>query len=207
MRRVCLLAFLLGTLPLSAFADSNFTFQNKGGSLVNTSSGLSLHKSKLLSMSGLNGGGLILPAAAGALKTLAGLSFSTGAEISSVYDAATRITTTIFAGGGFFSINGFGQYGVPKGIIFNGTFAGPVTVETIARTRTSPSELLLIGNVIGTINGVTFKGMTTELQIGGGMINGTTSLISAVPEPSTLALIGTGLLAMSGVIRRKFIHG
>jgi hypothetical protein len=192
---------------MSAFADSNITFQNKGGSLVDTSSGLSLHKSKLLSISGLNGGGLILPVATSALKTLAGLSFSTGAEISSVYDAATRITTTLFAGGGSFTINGFGQYGVPNGIIFNGTFAGPVTVETTARTRTTPSELLLIGNVIGTLNGVMFKGMTTELQIGGGMVNGTTSLIAAVPEPGTLALMGTGLLVMSGLIRRKLVRG
>jgi hypothetical protein len=207
MKRVCFLAFLLSTLALTAFADSNFTFQNKGGSLLDTSSGLSLHKSKLLSISGLNGGGLILPTATSALKTLAGLSFSTGAEISSVYNAATRMTTTIFAGGGFFTISGFGQYGVPKGIIFNGTFAGPVTVETIARTRTSPSELLLIGNVIGSLDGVIYKGMTMELRTGGGMINGTTSLISAVPEPGTLALIGTGLAAMSGMIRRKFIQG
>jgi hypothetical protein len=203
MRRMFLLALLLPALSAFALADSSLTFQNLGGSLRQSNAGVTLTKSKLTSITGLNGGGTIVPTSSGPIKTLGGLSFGTGTEISSTYNSATKTTTSVFAGGGFFTITGFGQDGVPKGIIFSGTFSGPVTVTSVARTPTTPSEWMLTGNVSGTYNGFTISGMTMQMRVAGRMTSGATSFASAVPEQGTLGLLGTGLLGVAEMVRRK----
>lgn len=201
MRRVVLLALLMLALPMAAFADSSLIFQNLGGSLAVSSSGVTLTKSKLTEIDGLGGGGSII--GSGGHPTLGSVSFSTGAEINSSFNSATGVTTTIFAGGGTFTITGNGSNGVPKGVIFQGTFSGDVTVASSPRTKDAPRSFMLTGAVTGTYNGVTISGQVVQLRVGGGKVSGTTSLASAVPEPSTLGLFGTGLVGMAGLLRRK----
>ncbi len=201
MRRLVWMALLTTVLPVAAFADSSLIFHNRGGTLTQTSSGVTLSKSKLTEIDGLNGGGPITSSNP-VVKVLGMLNFSTGVETSSNYNSTTKTTTTIFAGGGSFTIIGNGQSGVPKGVIFEGTFSGPVTITKIARTGTSASSWMLSGTVTGIYNGATVSAKIVQLRVGGGMVNGSTAL-GAVPEPGTLGLLGTGLLGLAGLVRLK----
>ena len=117
MKRVLFLALLALALPMAAFANSSTDFNSyTAGSLITGGSTVSLNVG-LTGVYGFNGGGLF----AGSLGTM---SFTTGALISSVGGVET------FASGGSFEITGNGTGGLPNGVIFTGTFSGPVT-ETI----------------------------------------------------------------------------
>jgi hypothetical protein len=201
MRRLVFLALLMLALPMAAFADSSLVFQNLGGTLKVGSSGVTLNKSKLTEIDGLNGGGSII--GSGKWPTLGTLSFTTGAELSSSFDPTTGVTTSIFAGGGTFTITGNGQNGVPRGVLFHGTFSGDVTVTSNPRTKDVARSFMLSGAVTGMYNGETLNGQVVQLRVGPTKVSGTTSVAGAVPEPSTLGMFGTGLVSMAGLLRRK----
>jgi PEP-CTERM motif len=200
VKKVLLLAVLSLALSLAAFASSNsIDFTNSGGTLSGSNSGLSLTGSTLIAVNGLNGGGLVTG------TNLGSFTFSTGA----LTGGSLQMGGT-FAAGGSFTISGNGSNGIPSGVIFSGTFSGPST-WTMITLANGTHKYQLTGIVSGTLsNGYFTDGVTVKLTIntGKGFCNRQTSIASGdtnivVPEPGTLSLFGTGLIALAGLIRRK----
>jgi PEP-CTERM motif len=199
MKKILLLAVLALALPTAMFAGSSVDYTNSGGTLSGSSAGLSLSGSALIAVNGLNGGGLITG------SDLGSVSFSTGALTS----GSLQMGGT-FAGGGWFTITGNGTNGVPNGTLFTGTFTGPVT-WTLVTLANGTHNYTLTGSVQGwNGSGAATQGVTVQLTIntGKGFFNGSTTISSGdtnivVPEPGSLGLLGTGLLGLAGVVRRK----
>ena len=192
MKKLVLLAVLALALPTAVFASSGIDYTNSGGMLSGSSSGLSLSGSVLTVVS--SGSSII------AGTDLGSVSFETGALLTgSLQQGGT------FAGGGWFTITGNGTNGIPSGTLFTGTFSGPVDWVMITKANGTHNYTLT-----GTLTGSTGSGVTVQLTVntGKGFFNGCTRISSGdtnvvVPEPGSLSLLGTGLIALGGMIRRK----
>lgn len=189
-------------LSSQAFADSGTDFSNVGGTLSGTNSGLSLNGSTLISITGYNGGSGIITG------DLGSISFTTGA-----LNSGSLMMGGTFADGGKFTVNGDGSNGIPNAVLFSGTFSGSVT-WTLTTLANGTHNYTLTGVVTGTMGGMNVNGVTVQLTIntGKGYFNGSTQIsggdtavTASVPEPSTFAMLGTGMLAFAGALRRKIL--
>lgn len=197
MRRVVVLALLALALPIAAWADG-IDLTNQFGSISVSTAGITSTQSQLTSFNGI-----VAPKG----HSLGSVSFSTGALVSGSIAAGGVFSAT----GSSFTVLGKGNYGEPKGTIFSGSFVGP-----ISWTLTSPpGQKNLTYTLSGTIQGMLYNGhivtgTTTQnifsvqgqLAQGIGHIRvGSTTITT--PEPGTLGLLGTGLLGIAGMFRRK----
>lgn len=196
MRRVLVLALLAVALPMAAWADG-IDLVNKFGSISISNAGITSVGSQLKQFNGIT---------ADPGKSLGSVSFSTGALVSGTV-----------AGGGTFSdvgssfvVVGKGSQVPHKGVIFDGAFVGPISWTLVAQSGASLTYVLA-GDIQGTLwNGRFVTGHTEQtihstngqIQLGIGHIKvGNTHLLT--PEPGTLGLLGTGLVAIAGMLRRK----
>jgi len=162
------------------------------------------------------------------------LTGSTVFDINGVGVSGTLAFTTggylggsLAAGGAMWSDAG-SSFTVTEGgsTVFTGAFTGNVT-WTLDGTCTAKTTCTytLNGNITGTYNGRAVTGATAQINMTtargpytGGIVNskgndilkdltGTTAVQGTVPEPGTLALMGTGLLSLAGAIKRKIKLG
>jgi hypothetical protein len=197
MKVTLLLIVLALALPLTAFADG-IVLTNQFGSIAISNAGIASTGSELMRFNGI-------VAASG--HSLGSVRFSTGALISGSISAGG----TFSSAGSTFVVTGNGSQGIPKGAIFTGSFTGP-----IAWTLVSHGGASLTYTLSGTISGTLYTGRTVrgtfketifstshQLSQGIGHIGGgTTRLIT--PEPGTLSMLGTGLIAIAGLVKHKF---
>lgn len=189
--RLLICTVLLALLVVPAFADS-VSFTNQGGLSV-SSSGISAN-STMTSLS-VNGQQILS-------GDIGFVLFDTGILTGSLKSGS-------FSGGSFdFGLGAPGS----QGEIFFSNFAGTLT-------KIGKGLYDLVGTFSGTIDGVKYIGSTNQIFSFSGDddhsrhhgdddcwkdLHGTTTITTAaVPEPSTLTFLGTGLIALAGAVRRK----
>jgi len=197
MRRVLVLAMLALALPLAAWADG-IDLENLHGSISISNAGISSVGSQLHSFNGI---------VADPGHSLGSVTFSTGALLSgSILNGGTFSDV-----GSSFVVIGKGPQVPHKGTIFSGAFVGPVAWTLVASSGQSLTYTLS-GTIAGTLwNGHFVTGTTTQTiySVKGQITQGIGHIRMGdtqftTPEPGTLGLLGTGLVAIAGMLRRKF---
>ena len=194
------LSLLLLLLPTSVWANS-VTWQNVGGQIIASGSAVSLNGSTMSATSSSSSG-----------FSGDAFSFTTGPLISGTLSGGGS-----FAAGGSITISGTGTNGIPLGVVFHGTFTGPTAWTAAWNSNAGPNHdgrwyYSLTGSFAGTLStGQHVSGKVTEdtFDVPGGKsfdtaVNLNSGVLNiSVPEPETLSMMCTGLLAVGALFRRQ----
>jgi PEP-CTERM motif len=213
MKRFTVIAGLCALLLSAAAWADGIKLTNKFGSVKVTNAGIVSKGMELKSY------GLIT---AGVGQSLGSVSFSTGAFTAAGTCSVSPLCSGTFAGGAAssFIVTGGGAWiktltgtNSTHVTLFSGSFVGPINWQLLS---IGPHGYTYNFELTGTIRGQfwdgrTVSGTTTQFitlyknqwvtDNQGNVGLGSTQL--AVPEPSTLGLLGTGLIGIAGTLRRK----
>ncbi len=196
MKRVAFLAFLALALPLAAWADT-IDITNKFGSIDISLNGIVSTHSEMRSYNGT---------VAAQHGSLGYVSFGTGAFSGSSLASDGTFSAT---GSWFDIVRGSGKRAVT---IFSGAFVGPIDWTLTSPAGSNHMTFTLTGDIRGMLsNGHEMNGTTTQyftttkFQLGKGVahITGGSTTLASTPEPGTLGLLGTGLVGIAGIFRRR----
>ena len=195
MKRAFAVLVIAFAFQVAAWADG-IDLVNKFGTISISNSGITSVGSQLRQFNAINPG-----------HSLGSVMFSTGGLLSgSIWTGGTFSSV-----GSIFQVIGKGNWGQPKGVIFDGAFVGPILWTLVSQN--GPSLIFqLSGQISGQLyNGTTIGGTTTQTfhttpaQLAQGIVHitGGSTHLNTVPEPGTLGLMATGLLAIGQLARRK----
>lgn len=204
MKRVTLLALLAWVLrPMAAWAD-RIPITDKFGSISIAASGIVSFGSQLI---GFND--IVAPRG----HSLGSVSFTTGVCLTNCTFDFFR-SSTFSDVGSTFVVKGVGNFGAPKGVIFSGSFVGPIHWTLISKNganlvfqlRGRLKGQFYDGRVMDFVTNQTIVTTVGQLAKGIGQVSGGRTRIP-VPEPGSFGLFSTGLVRIAGVVWRRIAGG
>lgn len=210
------IALLSMLVPISARANSSSSSLNSPsltcvqgvGVCVQNQGGMASGSTAGFTMTGLNSSTVTQ---VGSLQgaNLGTLSLTTGALLTGTL-AGTGAGATFAPGTLTIDVNNYNGF---SGVLFTGTFGSALSPITWQFKQKVNGEYLylLSGPITGTWeNSLQVSGVTTQIYFesktpfkGGSISLADGSTLIVTPEPGTLTLMGTGLLGLAGLVKRR----